>query len=185
MSRSNGINLRCSVVLFRGHSVLLVRRSPNSGGWVLPGGNPRPGESTAACARRETREGTGLAVNPVRVALVLEVAGPHAGERTIDIVFAATESRRDQRPAPVEPDMQPQFVAVDVLHTLDLRPPLAGYLRGMLRQGARHQAAYLPNLWRPPASRDEARPDQGGEAQSVVVRLASPGPAFPDGHPPN
>src|SRR5579875_151629 len=83
MSRPNGINLRCALVLFRGHSVLLVRRSPNSGGWVLPGGDRRAGESTAACAAREARVGTGLVVDPVRVALVLEGAGPGAGARTI------------------------------------------------------------------------------------------------------
>lgn len=56
------IDARCSVIVFRGDAVLLVRRD-GAGDWVLPGGTPRPGESMA-CARREALEETGLAVDP-------------------------------------------------------------------------------------------------------------------------
>jgi 8-oxo-dGTP diphosphatase len=49
--------------------VLLVRRRDGDGEhYALPGGAPHPGETLAACARREAREETGLAVNAVRVA---------------------------------------------------------------------------------------------------------------------
>jgi 8-oxo-dGTP pyrophosphatase MutT (NUDIX family) len=48
-----------------GERVLTMRR-PN-GEWCLPGGNADPGESPAETAVRETREETGLAVEPVEL----------------------------------------------------------------------------------------------------------------------
>ena len=45
--------------------------------------------------------------------------------------------------------MEPCFVPVDQLSELELRPPIAGYLRGLRQQGARQYAPYLGNLWRP------------------------------------
>lgn len=42
--------------------------------WGLPGGIVEPGESPAACARREAQEETGLAVQPIRLTAVL--SGP-------------------------------------------------------------------------------------------------------------
>ena len=116
--------------------------------WVLPGGTPRAGESMAACARREAREETGLNVDPGRVAFVLEVVGPQSGIRTVDIVFAA-DAAPGQQPQELEPGLNPVFVPIDAIHELDLRPPLAGHLRGMLGHGWQRYAPYLANLWRP------------------------------------
>lgn len=150
MGTPDGIDLRCSVIVVRQHTVLLIHRTRHGADdWVLPGGTPRVGESTAACARREVREEAGLRVDPARVAFVLEVDGPHAGPRTLDIVFYATESVPNVPPSAVEPGMEPSFVPADRLHELDLRPPLAGHLRGFLNQGRERHAPYLANLWRP------------------------------------
>lgn len=65
--------------------------------WVLPGGRPQRGESMVACARREAREETGMRVNVGRCQFVLEVA-ESGGDRTIDLVFAAS---------PVDPQEEP------------------------------------------------------------------------------
>jgi 8-oxo-dGTP pyrophosphatase MutT (NUDIX family) len=54
-----------------GERVLTMRR-PN-GEWCLPGGNAEPGESPAETAVRETREETGLAVEPVELVDVYEL----------------------------------------------------------------------------------------------------------------
>jgi ADP-ribose pyrophosphatase YjhB (NUDIX family) len=145
------VELRCSAVLFRGSRVLLVRRSGRrKPGWVLPGGTPRHGESMAACVRREVREETGLHAEPSGVAFVLEATGPGPGVHTVDLVFLAVEHGRQAAPLSSEPGLEPQFVALGMLARLDLRPPLAGHLRGL---AARRPAVapYLGNLWRPQA----------------------------------
>ena len=154
----DGIELRCSAIVVRQQAVLLIHRTyDGADDWVLPGGTPRVGESMAACARREVREETGLRVDPARVAFVLEVVGPHPGPRTLDIVFAATESAPGMPPEALEPGMEPLFHPVDRIHELDLRPPLAGHLRGLLGPGRDRYAPYLANLWRPVGGAADAR----------------------------
>ncbi|HVA61726.1 MAG TPA: NUDIX hydrolase [Mycobacteriales bacterium] len=153
------VNLRCSVVVFRRDGVLLVERDAEYGGdWVLPGGNPRNGEGTAACARREAREETGLEVDPARVAFVLEAS--HRGSRlhTIEIVFFGKLADSSAEPSQQEPGLRPAFVPLADLTSLDLRPPLAGHLRALhARRGDEATAPYLGNVWRPrPATPDPA-----------------------------
>ena len=146
----DGIELRCSAIVVRKGTVLLVHRTGGGADdWVLPGGTPRPGESMAACARREVREETSLHVNPDRVAFVLEVVGPESGPRTVDMVFSAADPAPHRRPVECEPGLAPVFVPVDRIHELDLRPPLAGHLRAMLGRRSDLYAPYLANLWRP------------------------------------
>ncbi len=153
MSLPDGIALRCSAVVVHGTDVLLVCRVGGAADiWSLPGGTPRQGESMAACARREVREETGLHVDPAGVAFVLEVLAPERGPRTVDMVFLAREVEPGQQPQQQEPGLQPAFKPLTSLQDLDLRPPLAGHLRGMLGQSGRRYAPYLANLWRPEAS---------------------------------
>ncbi|MGH3231458.1 MAG: NUDIX hydrolase [Streptosporangiaceae bacterium] len=150
MSMPDGVELRCSAIVVRKGTVLLVHRiNGGTDDWVLPGGTPRPGESMAACASREVREETGLDVSPDRVAFVLEVVGPESGPRTVDIVFSATDPAPDRLPEQRERGLTPAFVPVDDIHELDLRPPLAGHLRAMLGRRRELYAPYLANLWRP------------------------------------
>jgi 8-oxo-dGTP diphosphatase len=149
----NGIGLRCSVIVFRKGAVLLVHRTYGStGAWALPGGTPREGESMAACARRELLEETGMSADPARVAFVLEAVAPAASRRTLDIVFLATGLMPGAEPHAREPGLEPHFIPADQLNELELRPPVAGHLRGLLAQGARRYAPYLGNLWRPAGS---------------------------------
>ena len=150
MDQPAGVDVRCSAVVFRGREVLLVRRvREDRDEWVLPGGTPRPGESMAACARRETLEETGLAVEPARIAFVVESQGPRSGLHTVDLVFLATQSVPGERPRSLEPDLSARFVPLGLLHQLHLRPPVAGHLRGLNARRAEQTAAYLGNLWRP------------------------------------
>ena len=160
------IELRCSAVVVRQQTVLLVHRIRGAeDDWVLPGGTPRASESMAACARREVLEETGLHVDPTRVAFVLEVLGPDGGPRTVDIVFRAIAAAGEE-PEPQEPGLYPAFVPVEQISALDLRPPLAGHLRGMLGQRRPLYAPYLANMWRPsrsgPFAGDAAPSGAGG-----------------------
>jgi ADP-ribose pyrophosphatase YjhB (NUDIX family) len=166
MTMPDDTHVRCSTIVFRGQSVLLVHRT--AGGldhWVLPGGSPRAGESMAACARREVREGTGLAVEPTRVAFVLEAVDPDCGRRTVDLVFAADGPARGQTPTTCEPGLEPEFVPFPDLRGLDLRPALAGHLPGFFHRGTKRYAPYLGTLWRP-ARRPAATAAAPGEAQA-------------------
>ncbi|MDQ2873648.1 MAG: NUDIX hydrolase [Actinomycetota bacterium] len=155
MPGAENIELRCSAVLFRQRTILLVRRrSVEADDWVLPGGTPRPGESMVACARREVREETGISAEPSGVAFVLEASDRESGLHTVDLVFVATEHGARNAPAPREPGLEPHFVPLDELGRLDLRPPLCGHLRSLFSRGLPY-APYLGNLWRPPASAND------------------------------
>lgn len=147
------VELRCSVALIKNNQVLLLHRTAHpgrdaDGDWVLPGGHPADGESMRSCAARETHEETGLRVDVGRCLFVYEVVGPTEIGRRVELVFAATTSNLDEL-GPRETDRHPELVNLDDLPALDLRPPLAGYLRG-LSWPQPAGAAYLGNLWRPP-----------------------------------
>lgn|SRR5574337_1011115 len=137
------VELRCSVAVVRGDAVLLVQR-PDRGDWVLPGGRPHPHEGMASCARRETREETGLDVYPSRCGLVLEVNDPLVGRRIVELIFVAEEFDTVTS-LTGEPGRRPVWVAWDELKTLTLHPPIAGFLPDLRRGG---YARYLGNLWR-------------------------------------
>ena len=144
------VNLRCSVLFFRNDAVLLCRRTDRDDIWVLPGGTPDKGEGTAAAARREVEEETGLQVAAERVAFVLEASSWDRDQHLIEIVFVGAERDRSAEPRQTEEHLEPVFVPLEDLDKVGLRPPIAGYIRGFAR--SRHStAAYLGNVWRPDA----------------------------------
>lgn len=65
----------CSVAIFSGGSVLVIRRAfaPFKGLWTLPGGRLDPGETPMQCAMREIREETALEIAPPRHVLTQTV----------------------------------------------------------------------------------------------------------------
>lgn len=141
------VDLRCSAIISRNNEVLLIQRHGNGyDDWVLPGGRPKPAETTAACASRETREETGLEFQPERCALILEVIDPARQERTVEIVFVGTVI--GDRELVGEPGTTPSWMPLAKIRELDLHPPIGGYLPGVVN-GTRNTAAYLGNLWRP------------------------------------
>ena len=140
------INLRCSALVLRQARVLLCERTTE---WVLPGGTPKPGESVAACVRREVREETGLAVTPSSVAFVLDATNPEVDQHLTEVVLYTLDDDPAVEPRGVEDGLVPRFVRLDRLPHLQLRPPIGGYLRAFHDGGAQRTAAYLGNMWRP------------------------------------
>ena len=67
-----------SVLLFRGDTVLLVKRrhGQNANLWSAPGGHVEEGETPAKAAIRELAEETGLSVNQLHQLSIHEVAVP-------------------------------------------------------------------------------------------------------------
>lgn len=148
MASDETVRLRCSAIVFRNNNVLLVHRAAQSD-WVLPGGNPLPGESVASCARREVAEETGLHISVDRVAFVLEAHSEQDGTHLLDLVFTADEVDRAAEPREREPGLIPEFRPVSDLPAAALRPPIAGHIRGLQGRGGRGEGAYLGNVWRP------------------------------------
>lgn len=155
MDDRHPVNLRCSAMLLRDSSVLLCRRADRNNEWVLPGGTPRDGEGSSAAAGREVAEETGMQIAAERIAFVLETTSWDADHHLIEIVFTAAERDRHAEPKQLEKGLVPAFLRLDDLGQIDLRPPIAGYIRGFaqLRGSSLDPhpatAAYLGNLWRP------------------------------------
>jgi 8-oxo-dGTP diphosphatase len=141
------VDLRCSMLVFRGDAVLLCRRTDKPDVWVLPGGTPQRGEGTATAAWREVEEETGLQVTAEAVAFVLETSSWNRRHHLIEIVFVGEERNREALPRQLEDRLEPGFIPLAELDKVGLRPPIAGYIRGFAR--SRHAAAYLGNVWRP------------------------------------
>jgi 8-oxo-dGTP diphosphatase len=143
------VELRCSAIVFRDDRLLLLRRRRDGAeDWVLPGGHPRRREGAAACVECEVLEETGIRIQAPRVAFVLETTDPAGDRRLIELVFLAGERDGRTDPRATEPGAQAVFVPVEDTPGLTLRPPLAGYLRGLHRTQLRSTAPYLGNLWR-------------------------------------
>ncbi len=171
------VNLRCSAMVLRNDTVLLCRREGGETNWVLPGGTPKMGEGTAAAARREVLEETGLSITADRVAFVLETTNRDVSHHLIEIVFLGMEERMASTPLQREPGLIPEFITLESLGSIGLRPPIAGYIRGYAKyqragsnSRAAFTAAYLGNLWR--ATGDDALSSETfGRAAALNLEL--------------
>lgn len=135
-------NVICSAVVIHDSRVLLLERR---GDWVLPGGEPGPGESLQSCARRETFEEAGLEITTTRALFVFEVIPPDRSTRAVEITFHGDLIDHEATELSGEGEARPTWVELDALSRLNMRPPLAGYLRPAVDGGG---PAYLGNLWR-------------------------------------
>lgn len=146
------VELRCSVAVLRDDTILLLHRTDDpsalgTGDWILPGGHPHAGESMQACAIRETAEETGIRVHAGRCIFVYEIGAPPPSSRIVELVFAGT-AEPGQQPLVLETDRHAVYVPLHELRSLNVRPPMTGYLRG-LRNHPSAGAFYLGNMWRP------------------------------------
>jgi ADP-ribose pyrophosphatase YjhB (NUDIX family) len=158
------VELRCSAIVVRDDRLLLLRRRRDGAeDWVLPGGHPRRREGAAACVEREMLEETGIRIQAPRVAFLLETIDPAGDRRLVEVVFLAEERDGRSQPQATEPGTEAAFVPVEDTPALALRPPLAGYLRGLHRTVLRSTAPYLGNLWR------------DTEADGIGERTGAPG----------
>jgi len=138
------------VTLYQEH-VLLVRRDkePYRGKWSFPGGSIEPGETSREAARREALEETGLAVEVLEVAEVIDSIHPPADGRPgyhyclIDFLAVPAATRAtDPRSAPF-PNLQPatdvsdaRWVPLEALAAYDLTPLAMPVLERALRRHA-------------------------------------------------
>jgi 8-oxo-dGTP diphosphatase len=127
-----------SVVTLHAGAVLLVRRGkePYLGKWSFPGGSIEPGETSREAARREAFEETGVDVQVLEVADVIDSifppAGGHPGYHYVIIDFLAVPSARAaegsvcnaQHPIPVAATdvSEARWVPLVELDSYDLTP---------------------------------------------------------------
>ena len=114
----------------------------------------------AACARRETLEEAGLAIDPARVAFIAETLAPGSARRAVDLVFLAGPDVRGD-PAPSEPGLEVRPARRAAAPGC---PPAAGRAPACLHaRGREPTPAYLGNLWRPQGGTGAARLEAAGE----------------------
>ena len=135
-------------VVFRGKEVLLVRRGqePARGSWSLPGGLVELGETLEEAIRRELAEETGLTVNILGIAAVLErIFRDEAGG--IPYHYVLVDFACDYADGELTPGSDitaAQFVAADDLPQFDLPTFTAQVIRRAQEQ--RLRGSFLPLL---------------------------------------
>lgn len=143
------VGTACFVV--REGKLLLMRRlgSHGAGTWCTPGGHLDFGEAPAACAARETREETGIAVTNIRFMGITNDRFAYRGERHyVTLWFAADYAEGDTHvAAPREAD------AVGWFAPGELPEPLFLSLLNLLSGNCLPELPqYLPEAFRRPGS---------------------------------
>jgi ADP-ribose pyrophosphatase YjhB (NUDIX family) len=142
--------LRVAAIIARNHRILLVEhRKRGQRYWVLPGGRLQGNETLDAALRRELREELALEARVGRLVIVCETLAPD--RHVVNLMFQAeigegTEPRLD-RADPVLAGWQ--WVSVDQLPRLDLRPPIAAAVRAVVAENFAGPVRVLGDTWRP------------------------------------
>jgi 8-oxo-dGTP diphosphatase len=101
------------VILRRAGRILLLRRAGDtwaSGQLCLPSGHLEEGESILGAAVRETREETGIALDPTTLQHVLSIHQRHPGTGHARIGFAFQPRTWDGKPVNAEPHKHSELV---------------------------------------------------------------------------
>ncbi|MBC3843301.1 NUDIX hydrolase [Streptacidiphilus sp. 4-A2] len=94
------LETRCSVAVFRGDEVLLVRSDENGCAvWKLPGGHTRADEGLVACAQRELREETGLEAGALHCGFLVDTLDRSTGRYMTEIVAYPRTGSKGSRSA--------------------------------------------------------------------------------------
>ncbi|MEU3188872.1 NUDIX hydrolase [Streptomyces sp. NPDC006923] len=169
-SPSQATETRCSVAVFRGDSLLLVRSVENgSEVWKLPGGHVWAEEGLIACARRELREETGLTADAMHCAFVLDVHDQVTGRYLVEIILIPSELLTGE-PRRCEEGREPVFVAMDELPRLALRPPETAHLYGLRDLHKREFAESPAESPGSPAGSEAGAAAETGGARRIGVR---------------
>jgi mutator protein MutT len=115
--------LGASVVLWKGNSVLLVKRKagPYAGKWALPGGNVAFGERMAEAAKRELLEETGITATIGRPVGIFEIVMDQpVPAHFVLMAFAADFQSGEAKAA--DDALEVRWMSADDLDTADITP---------------------------------------------------------------
>lgn len=150
--------IRVAVILRREEEILLVQH--HKGGatyWLLPGGGVEYGERLEACARRELIEETGLEIAVGDLVYVSESIPPDGHRHVVNLYFEGKVLGGRLAVGDERILVGAQYVPIDRLGDLDLRPPIQQELLDYLRHPARTRRLCLGNRWndaKPPSGKD-------------------------------
>ena len=122
-SSTRAPRLGASVVLWKGHSVLLVKRKagPYAGKWALPGGNVAFGERMADAAKRELLEETGITASIGRPVGIFEIVlDQPVPAHFVLMAFAADYQSGEAKAA--DDALEVRWMSDDELDTADITP---------------------------------------------------------------
>jgi 8-oxo-dGTP diphosphatase len=120
------------VILRRRGQILLLRRTGDvyaSGQFCLPSGHLENGESVIDAAVRETREETGIALDPAALGHVLSIHQRNPGTSHARIGFAFMPSHWDGEPVNAEPHKHSELHWADPAR---LPPDTVGYTAAVI-----------------------------------------------------
>jgi ADP-ribose pyrophosphatase YjhB (NUDIX family) len=124
---------------------------------LLPGGGVEHGESLAETVAREFHEECGIDVTVEEPLLLADSIAPDLHRHVVNVVFKVKATGGDpdaiawpDHGDPTDPRVVGhEWVLVDDLETLDLRPPVAVELRRILRAAGPVCARYVGSPWTP------------------------------------
>jgi 8-oxo-dGTP diphosphatase len=120
------------VILRRERKILLLRRAGNiyaTGMLCLPSGHLEQGESILSAAVRETKEETGICLDPATLRLALSIHERHPGTSHARIGFAFEPDCWDGEPVNAEPSKCSELAWADPAH---LPPDTVGYTAAII-----------------------------------------------------
>lgn len=138
-----------------GRVLFVVHEKGESRYHLLPGGGVEHGESLAETVAREFHEECGIDVSVEEPLLLADSIAPDLHRHVVNIVFKVTAAIDDPE-AVVWPDhgdptdprvVGHEWVPIDDLEALDLRPPVAADLRRILRAAGPVCARYVGSPW--------------------------------------
>lgn len=148
---SDGPRIRVAALITVDGGLVLVRHRAGASTYhLLPGGGVRYRETLGDALVREVEEETGLQVRCGRPLLINDTIDPDGPRHVVNITFDATVTGGSLTHRPKDPRIEAvELVEADRLLTLDLRPPIAEAIAGILADPAGAQAAYLGPLFTP------------------------------------
>lgn len=134
------------VILRRHGKILLLRRAGNvyaTGMLCLPSGHLEEGESILNAAVRETKEETGIGLDPATLRLVLSIHERHSGTTHARIGFAFEPATWEGEPVNAEPGKCFELVWAD---PADLPSDTVGYTAAII-SAVERGTTFVLNGW--------------------------------------
>jgi 8-oxo-dGTP diphosphatase len=121
-----------TVIIKKNGKILLGKRkgSHDSGTWCFPGGHLEFMENLEQCAKRETKEETGMEIDNIKFLTLTNDFFIKENKHYITI-FMTAEIEENQEPKIMEPDKCDRW---DFFYTNDMPSPLFSPIKNLLKQ---------------------------------------------------